>query len=104
MLGGSVNPEIVAKDPSDIAQIALEELSEIMGIKSKPEYEKVIVWKNAIPQYTLGHLQRFNRIENRLAEIGSIYLTGNAYTGIGLNDCIKRSHTVVKKLVSESKV
>ncbi|MBD3383235.1 MAG: protoporphyrinogen oxidase [candidate division Zixibacteria bacterium] len=98
MLGGSVNPQVVEKPEAEIASTALEELSKMMGINSEPEYQKVIRWKNAIPQYTLGHLERMERIEAELKQIGSIFLAGNAYWGIGMNDCIKRSHAIVRDL------
>lgn len=100
MLGGALNPQVVEKTEAEVASIALKELSEMMGINSEPEYQKVIRWKNAIPQYTLGHLNRMEKIEAELRQIGALYLAGNAYFGIGMNDCIKRSWDIVQQLTA----
>lgn len=98
MLGGAKNNEIVHKSEEDLGEITHRELSSILDLKSKPSYEKVIVWDRAIPQYTLGHLDRLRKIERSLSEIGSLHLAGNAYTGIGMNDTIKRSHQIIHSL------
>ncbi len=98
MLGGALNNEIVKKPLGEISDIAYRDLSPILGIKAKPDYEKIFVWTRAIPQYVIGHNDRVNSMERRLSEIGNIFVTGNAYNGIGLNDCIKRSYRIVSDL------
>jgi oxygen-dependent protoporphyrinogen oxidase len=37
-----------------------------------------------------------SQIENVLADLPGLYLTGNAYYGVGLNDCVKQSYRVIK--------
>jgi len=40
-------------------------------------------------QYTVGHPARLAEIEARAAAIAGFQLAGNAYTGIGIPDCIR---------------
>jgi protoporphyrinogen/coproporphyrinogen III oxidase len=40
-------------------------------------------------QYTVGHPARLAEIEARTAAIPGLQLAGNAYTGIGIPDCIR---------------
>ncbi len=42
-----------------------------------------------MPQYTVGHVDRTNRIFARAAAHRGLTLAGNAYRGIGLPDCIQ---------------
>lgn len=96
MLGGTHQPEAIDLSKSQLADIARGELSQILSIATKPRFEEVIIWKNAIPQYTLGHLERITQIENSLQSLPNTYLTGNAYSGVGLNDVIKRAYGIVE--------
>jgi oxygen-dependent protoporphyrinogen oxidase len=42
-----------------------------------------------MPQYHLGHLERVKRIRERLASLPGLALAGNAYSGLGIPDCIR---------------
>jgi protoporphyrinogen/coproporphyrinogen III oxidase len=95
MLGGAKNNEIITLGESRLTELAHQNLARILDIKNKPAFQKVFIWKEAIPQYVLGHRDRLQKIENNLIQLEHIYLAGNAYTGIGLNDAIKRSHGIV---------
>jgi oxygen-dependent protoporphyrinogen oxidase len=94
MLGGAYHPELTQLSESQLAAIAVEELSRIIGISGKPTFEEIVIWKNAIPQYTLGHLERLGRIESNLRSLQNVHLAGNAYSGVSLNDVIKRAYRI----------
>jgi oxygen-dependent protoporphyrinogen oxidase len=99
MLGGAKNKEVVEKSEMELSQITFEELSQLLDIKAKPIFNRVFIWRDAIPQYVIGHRQRLDKIEHHIDNLRNIGLAGNAYTGIGLNDCIKRSHNVVSNML-----
>ena len=40
-------------------------------------------------QYTLGHAHRVKHIEGRVGAMPNLFLAGNAYSGIGIPDCIR---------------
>ncbi len=98
MLGGAKNNNIIDLGEEELARITHAELAGVLDLKQKPVFEKVIIWDKAIPQYVRGHRQRLARIDDRLRNLGGIYLVGNAYTGIGLNDTIKRSFNIVEAI------
>ncbi len=66
------------------------ELRLAMGITALPIYHKIVRWHQAIPQYHVGHLERVARIERRLAQHPGLWLGGNAYHGVALNDCTEQ--------------
>lgn len=98
MLGGARNNQIIKKNETEIAEIASSELTPILDLKGTPAYQKVIIWDKAIPQYILGHAHRLSAINSELDKLGNISLAGNAYTGIGINDTIKRSYNIVESI------
>ncbi len=88
MIGGSRQPELALKEKDELFRIALSSLRSIMGIRHYPEFVKVFRYPKGIPHYTVGHLERLERIEKMVKKYPGLYLNSNAYKGIGLNDCV----------------
>ena len=82
----------------EIARRVHGELSRIMGLETEPAAWRVARWKRAMAQYEVGHRKRIQKIEQRLSRIGGLYLAGNAYEGIGIPDCIRRSREIARKI------
>jgi oxygen-dependent protoporphyrinogen oxidase len=53
-----------------------------------------------MPQYHLGHLERVKRIRERVASLPGLALAGNAYTGLGIPDCIRSGELAADLIVS----
>lgn len=98
MLGGMHHPEIENLPSDEIEEIAGEAILRHLGITQKPDAVKVSVARQAIPQYTKGHHARLFAFEQKLKRISAsrIYLTGSAWRGVAVNDCIAEA----KKLVT----
>ncbi len=77
-----------------------DELNSILGLKSDPEMVKVYRWDKAIPQYLLGHNTGLGPIDKTLQKHPGLYVTGNAYNGIGINDCIENGYKVADQILS----
>ena len=60
---------------------------------------RVYRWEKAIPQYVLGHVTKLKIIDERLKTYPGLYLTGNAYKGIGINDCIENSYKLADEIL-----
>jgi oxygen-dependent protoporphyrinogen oxidase len=75
-----------------------QELSHLMGIKGTPMLHRIIRWRKAIPQYLLGHLQRVAWIERRAASYPGLFVAGNAYRGVSLNDCVERGRLLAHQV------
>lgn len=79
---------------AELIDLVKTDLSEILGITGNPEIERVFQWVHGIPQYRPGHDAILTIIESELESSGNIYITGNAYRGVGINDYVKMSHRV----------
>jgi len=84
-----------------IVGIVRNELQQIIGLRAEPLFARVYKWKSAMAQYSVGHLERLERIERLRQQLPGLTLAGNAYRGIGVPDCI-RSGREAAKLASQS--
>jgi protoporphyrinogen oxidase len=68
-------------------QLAL--MAKILGL-DESDLGETIVANHQLPVLDLGHGERIREID-RLAEQAGIYLTGNYFNGLSLEDCVERS-------------
>lgn len=71
-----------------------------LGITVPPVAHNVVLQKNCIPQYTLGHHSRMRAAHSDLkyAFKGRLRVAGSWYTGVGVHDCIRGAWSVVQGL------
>jgi len=98
MIGGAQFPELAELSPDQLQDIVLAELKLILGLKGDPEMAQVYQWPKAIPQYLVGHGAKLNAINERVSVHPGLYLTGNAYRGIGMNDCIANAFQLAEDI------
>jgi oxygen-dependent protoporphyrinogen oxidase len=65
-----------------------------VGVRAEPIFTHIVRWERAIPQYNLGHLDRVARIDERVTRHPGLFLGGNAYRGVALNDCTEQGQFV----------
>ena len=88
-VGGALQEELAEQDDDAIAALTLKELNDIMGIDREPEFIKVFHNRKANVQYRVGHSALIDSVRDALKFTPGLYLTGSAYTGIGIPDCIR---------------
>lgn len=98
--GGAVDPEFVKMSDDEMLEAVRRDLRVTMGITAKPVFLEQVLWKQGIPQYQLGHAQKVRSILETLKQHQELYLTGNAYYGVGVNDCVREAKRVADMLVT----
>jgi oxygen-dependent protoporphyrinogen oxidase len=98
-VGGAKNEELVFKSDEELIRMAREELRDIMGITAEPLLARAFKWRKAMPQYTIGHLERVKSIEEMVKRHPGLYLTGSAYNGIGISDSIRMGGETAARVV-----
>ena len=88
-VGGVGREEILKSNDDELVARVRSELTEICGITGAPSYVEVNRWSKAMPQYTLGHLERLTQLEAALSRYPGLVLTGAGYRGVGIPDCIR---------------
>ncbi|MCI0527725.1 MAG: protoporphyrinogen oxidase [Nitrospira sp.] len=87
-VGGTEQEPLVDLDNQALVQMVREELKITMGMDAPPMFTWVYRWRQANPLYLVGHLDRMARIETLLKQHPGLFLTGSAYYGVGIPDCI----------------
>jgi oxygen-dependent protoporphyrinogen oxidase len=99
MCGGWSRGEMVGWDDARLLAAVRAELRAAMGVTAEPVFHRVVRWDRAIPQYHLGHLGRVAWVEERARRYPGLFLTGNAYRGVAMNDCTERAAALAAEVV-----
>ena len=99
-VGGALQPDMFALDEDEMLKRVENDLRELLAITEKPLFTEVSKWKNSMPQYEVGHLDRVQSIENDVAQLPRLTLAGNAYRGAGIPDCIRSAEAAAERLVN----
>ncbi|MDM5153757.1 protoporphyrinogen oxidase [Bacillus sp. DX1.1] len=92
---------IVEQTDEEIVQFVLEDLKKTMDITADPDFTVVSRWKDAMPQYTVGHKERIAELKTFMdKELPGVYVAGSSYAGTGLPDCIDQGEAAVKHVLS----
>ena len=97
-IGGRGREAILDMDDSHLISLALSELQDILGIATKPLSAHVFRWAQAMPQYIIGHRDRVKAIRQCLTPSRGLLVTGAAYEGLGIPDCIRDGQETAKTL------
>jgi oxygen-dependent protoporphyrinogen oxidase len=99
MIGGARASDLAMKEEGAILRTALDEMRDILGIKAEPDFHRVFRHERAIPQYAIDHPERLERVDSALVRHPGLFITGNAYRGVALNDCIENSEALAEKII-----
>ncbi|XP_059469670.1 protoporphyrinogen oxidase [Neocloeon triangulifer] len=102
MMGGHwFHPQFTNCSLQDLTDIAVRNIQEILGVKEEPVDVNPVIQTECIPQYTVGHYERLDEIDNYIkAKNLPLHLVGASYRGIGINDVIMSAKLAVDKITN----
>jgi protoporphyrinogen/coproporphyrinogen III oxidase len=100
-LGGARDEQILQATEKEILEIVRTELRQIIALTAEPLFARVYKWKSAMAQYSVGHLERLQRIESLRQKLPGLALAGNGYNGIGVPDCVRSGNEAAGKILAE---
>jgi oxygen-dependent protoporphyrinogen oxidase len=95
--GGSRSPASMQLDDDELLEVVKEQLRNIMGIVEEPLFHRIYRWERANAQYDVEHLRRVEAVERALPP--GIWVTGSAYRGVGLPDCVHQGQVTADRVV-----
>ncbi|MGB7421079.1 MAG: protoporphyrinogen oxidase [Comamonas sp.] len=99
-IGGQSDAQLVDESDATIAETVMADLRQIVGLRETPSFYQVTRWKHAMPQYSVGHLDRLEKTRKAMAaEFPGVFLAGASYGGVGLPDCIREGEQAAHDLV-----
>ncbi|MBX3277184.1 MAG: protoporphyrinogen oxidase [Acidobacteria bacterium] len=90
-IGGSTDPGAVNLEDGELRRIASDDLKRVLGIEGEPLALPLTRYWRAIPQYTIGHAERIEKIRKAVEKVNGLVLIGNYMDGVSLGDCIKHA-------------
>ncbi|KQK03997.1 protoporphyrinogen oxidase, chloroplastic isoform X2 [Brachypodium distachyon] len=95
-IGGATNTGIVSKTDSDLVEAVDRDLRKMLinPRAAEPLALGVRVWRQAIPQFLIGHLDRLDAAKDALGRGGydGLFLGGNYVAGVALGRCIEGAY------------
>ena len=98
-IGGAMQSELVDLDDEALFEIALAQLDKSVGLQGQPIFKRVFRWRNCMPQYHLGHVERVEQIELLANAHANFALAGNSYHGVGIPACVESGKNAAEKVV-----
>lgn len=100
-VGRSDDDQWLRMSDEQIIERVRQDLMETMGIAEAPLFTEVTRWKKAMPQYRVGHLERIANWRQELQDsMPGVLLTGSAFEGVGLPDCIQQGKQAAEQALS----
>lgn len=99
-VGKPDDQEAVNLSDEEIVKLVLKDLNKTMNITEQPLFHVITRWHNTMPQYTVGHKERMEKVKAGLAtELPGVYLAGASFEGVGIPDCITQGKGAVSKVL-----
>jgi oxygen-dependent protoporphyrinogen oxidase len=99
MVGGARTPQLAELPDEQLLDRVRSDLKDITGLAAEPEFARIFRHEKAIPQYVVGHAARLEAIDRVLEKHPGLVLTGNAFRGVSLNDCVVNAWKTAQSLV-----
>ncbi|RKU29668.1 protoporphyrinogen oxidase [Candidatus Poribacteria bacterium] len=87
-------------DLKDVVSEAINDVSGLLGIETDPIFTVVSQHHQSMAQYLVGHQNIISDIQASIKNIKGFTLAGNAYTGIGIPDCIHSGEQAALSLLN----
>ncbi len=100
MIGGAHDPTVLELDDDQLLDVVRTDLRTTMGLRVAPEMVRIIRHPRGIPQYTIGHLDRLERIETELQQYPGLFVAGNSYRGVAINSCIAEAGSIADRVIA----
>jgi protoporphyrinogen/coproporphyrinogen III oxidase len=101
-LGGALRGEVVDRSDAELQALAAAEVREILNWSGQGlNWQAVIRWKNAMPQYLVGHVARMQQLQQHLSAEPTLQLCGAAYNGVGIPQCVRSGRQAAQKLLEQ---
>ncbi len=91
-------PRLLPASDEELLQLVRADFKRLLNIAADPLFFTLERWPNSMPQYVVGHQARQKRIASLMSQFPGLHLTGNAYNGVGIPDCVRLAEETAKSI------
>ncbi len=99
LTGGAQRQEIANRSEDEILKKGIAEVEQLMKPNGPPAFQRIKLWKRAIPQYNVGYGKVLRAIEEAEKVNPGLHFIGNYRGGISMGSCIRNATELAKSLV-----
>jgi oxygen-dependent protoporphyrinogen oxidase len=99
-VGADGSEDVLEAADEELVEACERHLAALLPLPGTAEATSVVRWPRSMPQYDLGHLERVERIRDALP--AGIFITGQAFDGVGVADCVRAAATTVQAVMDMS--
>ena len=103
LMGGWARKEMLSWEDDTLIVAARRELRNLLRITKPPKFFHLLRQPRSMPQYTLGHSGRVEKIEERVETHRGLFLGGIALHGITLTEAASTAERVARRVRDEVK-
>jgi len=100
MVGRYGDRRFMDMDDDELVARVHADLVRTMGMSAAPVEAQVQRWPRAMPQYTVGHQGRLDRISRALAELSGMHVIGAACAGVGVASCVGQARRTADEVLT----
>ncbi len=87
-LGGVRDGSVLDLTDEEMVQAVERDMTPILGLRGRPRVTRVFRWPSSTPQLEVGHLERMRAVENAVAAVPGLHLTGAGIWSTGIPDSV----------------
>ena len=100
MLGGMRHPALATLPDQETYDLALRDLRSLLKISGEPVFRWRAVWKQAVPQYTIGYGKALTAMDRLESAWPGWFMAGNYRMGVSIGDAAKSGEEAARRLCS----
>ncbi|HIW32256.1 MAG TPA: protoporphyrinogen oxidase [Candidatus Paenibacillus intestinavium] len=90
-VGHSEDQQSVKLDDESLIAAVREDIRKSVGVTVEPIFTEITRLNHSMPQYPIGHVDAIRNMRIELsAQLPGVWVTGAAFDGVGLPDCIRQ--------------
>jgi oxygen-dependent protoporphyrinogen oxidase len=86
--GGSLDPDALELDDDTLVERSHRDLAALIGARRPPREHRVSRFRQSMPRFDVGHLDRVARLQKLLARELGLHVVGSGVGSYGLPDCV----------------
>lgn len=90
-VGHGDDQKSILLDDEQMIEAVRRDLEKTIDLKSEPIFTEVTRLNRSMPQYPVGHLDNIKNLRDEMSQkLPGVWVTGAAFDGVGLPDCIRQ--------------